>query len=100
MGHLLDAILGTEDQRNTPHACKGYNCVDNSADKCIGTAKQPGNQVKEEQTHHPLGYLEQLYTFADRGRDGDGARVISIARTEKEEELPEDELPVTEESAE
>ncbi|WP_157070189.1 NUDIX hydrolase [Aureimonas frigidaquae] len=33
----------------------------------------------EEQTHHPLGYLEQLYTFADRGRDGDGGRVISIS---------------------
>ena len=22
----------------------------------------------ESQTHHPLGYLEQLYTFADRDR--------------------------------
>src|SRR5690606_39374228 len=22
----------------------------------------------EEQTHHPLGYVEQLYTFADRDR--------------------------------
>jgi len=25
----------------------------------------------EAQTHHPLGYVEQLYTFADRGRSGD-----------------------------
>jgi len=25
----------------------------------------------EAQTHHPLGYVEQLYTFADRGRTGD-----------------------------
>ena len=33
----------------------------------------------EEQTHHPLGYLEQLYTFADRDRDVAGGRVISIS---------------------
>ena len=28
----------------------------------------------EEQTGHPLGYVEQLYTFADRGRTGDAER--------------------------
>jgi hypothetical protein len=35
----------------------------------------------ERQTHHPLGYIEQLYTFADRDRrpDGGGGRVISIS---------------------
>ncbi len=36
----------------------------------------------EDQTHHPVGYLEQLYTFADRGRGMDagiGARRISIS---------------------
>jgi hypothetical protein len=35
----------------------------------------------ERQTHHPLGYVEQLYTFADRGRtqDGAGGRGISIS---------------------
>ena len=33
----------------------------------------------EHQTHHPLGYVEQLYTFADRDRTQDGGgRVISI----------------------
>ncbi|MBI6628772.1 NUDIX hydrolase [Pontibaca salina] len=35
----------------------------------------------ESQTGHPVGYLEQLYTFADRGRDpkvGDDIRHISI----------------------
>jgi hypothetical protein len=32
----------------------------------------------ELQTHHPLGYVEQLYTFADRDRMHDGGRVISI----------------------
>jgi hypothetical protein len=35
----------------------------------------------ERQTHHPLGYVEQLYTFADRDRthSGEGgARVVSI----------------------
>src|SRR3974377_2350962 len=34
----------------------------------------------EQQTHHPLGYVEQLYTFADRDRrlgEG-GGRSISI----------------------
>ncbi|TIU20395.1 MAG: hypothetical protein E5W53_20700, partial [Mesorhizobium sp.] len=35
----------------------------------------------EEQTGHPLGYIEQLYTFADRDRAGTGLeqRVISIS---------------------
>jgi hypothetical protein len=34
----------------------------------------------EHQTHHPLGYMEQLYTFADRDRTEDaGGRVISIS---------------------
>ena len=35
----------------------------------------------ERQTHHPLGYLEQLYTLADRDRKHDGVeeRMISIS---------------------
>ena len=35
----------------------------------------------ERQTHHPLGYVEQLYTFADRDRQHEraGGRVISIS---------------------
>ncbi|WP_024927601.1 MULTISPECIES: NUDIX hydrolase [unclassified Mesorhizobium] len=35
----------------------------------------------EQQTGHPLGYIEQLYTFADRDRIDDGRqqRVISIS---------------------
>lgn len=36
----------------------------------------------EEQTHHPLGYVEQLYTFADSGRyaePGGAAHAISIS---------------------
>ncbi|MBV8616387.1 MAG: hypothetical protein JOY66_21815, partial [Acetobacteraceae bacterium] len=34
----------------------------------------------EQQTHHPLGYVEQLYTFADRDRArGDGRQAISIS---------------------
>ena len=34
----------------------------------------------EAQTHHPLGYVEQLYTFADRGRGAEGAGEHPIAR--------------------
>lgn len=36
----------------------------------------------EEQTHHPLGYVEQLYTFADKDRvdeTGAASRVMSIS---------------------
>ncbi len=34
----------------------------------------------EQQTHHPLGYVEQLYTFADRNRGAaEGGRVVSIS---------------------
>ncbi|MGH6714244.1 MAG: NUDIX hydrolase [Bradyrhizobium sp.] len=33
----------------------------------------------EAQTGHPLGYVEQLYTFADRGRTGDGPSPHSVS---------------------
>lgn len=33
----------------------------------------------ERQTHHPLGYMEQLYTFADRDRTASGQRVVSVS---------------------
>ncbi|HVY17605.1 MAG TPA: hypothetical protein VHB27_20470 [Rhodopila sp.] len=33
----------------------------------------------EEQTHHALGYVEQLYTFADSDRTQDGSHRISIS---------------------
>ncbi|TGQ32496.1 MULTISPECIES: hypothetical protein [unclassified Mesorhizobium] len=33
----------------------------------------------ERQTGHPLGYIEQLYTFADRDRTGDERAQISIS---------------------
>lgn len=37
-------------------------------------------QWVEEQTHHKLGYVEQLYTFADKGRFyASGERVISVS---------------------
>jgi hypothetical protein len=32
----------------------------------------------ERQTHHPLGYLEQLYTFADLDRTARDGRVVSV----------------------
>ena len=33
----------------------------------------------EKQTGHPLGYVEQLYTFADPGRTGEAAHSVSIS---------------------
>lgn len=33
----------------------------------------------ESQTHHPLGYVEQLYTFADAGRGAGGGHSVSIS---------------------
>jgi len=33
----------------------------------------------EAQTGHPLGYVEQLYTFADRGRSGDAKSPHSVS---------------------
>lgn len=33
----------------------------------------------EQQTHHPLGYVEQLYTFADRDRARIGQRIVAIS---------------------
>lgn len=45
----------------------------------------------ERQTHHPLGYVEQLYTFADRDRTQDGGRLVSISYLglTREEDRPE-----------
>lgn len=33
----------------------------------------------EQQTRHPLGYVEQLYTFADPDRTSAGGRVVSVS---------------------
>ncbi len=44
----------------------------------------------EQQTRHPLGYVEQLYTFADRDRTAEGVsrRAISISYLGLTRELP------------
>ncbi len=47
----------------------------------------------EQQTHRPIGYVEQLYTFADRDRGGDqNQRMVSISYLglTREEEAPDD----------
>ncbi|HTW72225.1 MAG TPA: hypothetical protein VME47_20250 [Acetobacteraceae bacterium] len=44
----------------------------------------------EQQTHHPLGYVEQLYTFADRDRTVPGRRVVSISYLGLTREMPLD----------
>jgi len=49
----------------------------------------------EQQTHHPLGYVEQLYTFADRDRvneEGGECSVISISYLGLTREMPTDEV--------
>ncbi len=33
----------------------------------------------EQQTRQPIGYVEQLYTFADRDRGGEPGRMVSIS---------------------
>ena len=33
----------------------------------------------EQQTRQPIGYVEQLYTFADRDRGGESGRMVSIS---------------------
>jgi hypothetical protein len=45
----------------------------------------------ERQTHHPLGYVEQLYTFADRSRAAatSGRRIVSISYLGLTRELAE-----------
>lgn len=48
----------------------------------------------EQQTHHPLGYVEQLYTFADRDRvneEGGECSVISISYLGLTREMQTDE---------
>jgi hypothetical protein len=43
----------------------------------------------EARTHHPLGYVEQLYTFADRNRAiGDVGRIISLSYLALTRETP------------
>lgn len=45
----------------------------------------------ESQTQHPIGYVEQLYTFADRDREDlpNGQRIISISYLGLTRELPQ-----------
>jgi hypothetical protein len=47
----------------------------------------------ERQTHHPLGYVEQLYTFADRDRTCAGERLVSISYLGLTREQPAGETP-------
>ena len=42
----------------------------------------------ERQTHHALGYVEQLYTFADRDRTAAGRRVVSVSYLGLAREVP------------
>jgi hypothetical protein len=42
----------------------------------------------ERQTHHPLGYMEQLYTFADPGRTGSDTRIVSVSYLGLTQEAP------------
>jgi hypothetical protein len=43
----------------------------------------------EARTHHPLGYIEQLYTFADRNRAiGDDRRIIALSYLALTREAP------------
>ncbi|HUN43755.1 MAG TPA: hypothetical protein VMU81_25960 [Acetobacteraceae bacterium] len=44
----------------------------------------------EQQTHHPLGYVEQLYTFADRDRTASGRRTVSISYLGLTREIPQE----------
>ena len=50
----------------------------------------------QQQTHHPLGTLEQLYTFADRDRVEAARRVISISYLGLTREAPAAEAPEAE----
>jgi hypothetical protein len=48
----------------------------------------------EQQTRHPIGYVEQLYTFADRDRGGgDGSRMVSISYLGLTRERPAARMP-------
>jgi hypothetical protein len=42
----------------------------------------------EQQTHHRLGYVEQLYTFADRDRTRTGQRMVAISYLGLTREVP------------
>jgi len=46
----------------------------------------------ERQTHHPLGYVEQLYTFADRDRTAPGRQVVSVSYLGLAREMPRERL--------
>ena len=49
----------------------------------------------EQQTRHPIGYVEQLYTFADRDRGGHGelSRMVSISYLGLTRERPASKIP-------
>ncbi len=44
-----------------------------------GSLQAAARSWVERQTHQPLGYMEQLYTFADHDRSAPGRRMVSIS---------------------
>ncbi len=99
---------GGEPQHRGGKGMKNYNCTDKTgkviAVKVVDEADDILLVSDDGTMIRTAADSISIYGRATQGvrlmNVAEGARVISIARTEKEEELPEDELPVTEESAE
>ncbi len=74
---VLVAVTGTEPR---VLSIQDGTALPSGPFKMLHRSLQAGlRQWVEEQTHHPLGYVEQLYTFAERDMTANGGHRIAIS---------------------
>ncbi|WP_298955350.1 hypothetical protein [uncultured Methylobacterium sp.] len=80
-GELIAVVVAVTDGEPRVLTIRGAGALPSGPFELAHRSLQAGLRAwVERQTGHPLGYVEQLYTFADRDRDGGGdARVIAIS---------------------
>ncbi|MEH3148115.1 MAG: hypothetical protein PGN34_22910 [Methylobacterium frigidaeris] len=80
-GELIAVVVAVTDGQPRVLTIRGAAALPSGPFELAHRSLQAGLRAwVERQTGHPLGYVEQLYTFADRDRDGgNGARVIAIS---------------------
>lgn len=77
---LIAMLVAVTDQDPRILTIRDARALPSGAFQSMHRSLQAGLRAWVEQhTRHPIGYIEQLYTFADRDRTEEGSRVVSIS---------------------
>jgi hypothetical protein len=77
---LIAVLVAVTDAQPRILTLKGAPALPSGPFKTVHRSLQSGlRDWVEAQTHHPLGYVEQLYTFADRDRSPQRGHTISVS---------------------